>query len=133
MRVFLDTNVLVAAFATRGLCADLFRVVLVEHRLVVTPIVLEELERVLREKIGLPANRVEAVLDLLAAYLVEQNLDLETAALGLRDASDEPIVNSAIAARADLIVSGDGDLVEAELPLRVVTPRGLWEVLRRGE
>jgi len=28
VRVFLDTNVLVAAFATRGLCADLMRVVL---------------------------------------------------------------------------------------------------------
>jgi hypothetical protein len=29
--VFLDTNVLVSAFASRGLCADLFETVLLEH------------------------------------------------------------------------------------------------------
>jgi len=33
MRVFLDTNVLVAAYATHGLCEDVFRVILAEHEL----------------------------------------------------------------------------------------------------
>jgi len=31
VRVFFDTNVLVSAFATRGLSADLLRLVLTEH------------------------------------------------------------------------------------------------------
>jgi uncharacterized protein len=35
LRVYLDTNVLVSAFASRGLCAELFEVVLLEHNLVV--------------------------------------------------------------------------------------------------
>ena len=35
MRVLLDTNVLASAAATRGLCADVLRVVLAEHELVV--------------------------------------------------------------------------------------------------
>ncbi len=130
MRVFLDTNVLVAAFATRGLCADLFRLVLVEHDLIVTPVVLEELGRVLREKLALPADRVAAIADLFGPYLAEPELPKKRATFGLQDADDEPIVASAIAARADLIVSGDRDLFEAELPIRVVTPRGLWEELR---
>jgi hypothetical protein len=34
VRVCLDTNVLVAAFATRGLCADVLRTVIAEHELV---------------------------------------------------------------------------------------------------
>ena len=133
MRVFLDTNVLVAAFATRGLCADLLRLVLVEHLLVVTPVVLDELRRVLGQKIGLPGHRVTAILDLLDSFLVEARDLGDSSAFGLRDASDEPVVASAIAARADLIVSGDRDLIEVELPIRVVTPRGLWEVLRGRE
>ena len=33
MKVFLDTNVLIIAFATRGLCADLMRLLLTEHEL----------------------------------------------------------------------------------------------------
>jgi len=47
VRVFLDTNVLVSAFATRGVCADLVRFVLAEHTLVTSEVVLRELRRVL--------------------------------------------------------------------------------------
>ena len=44
MKVCLDTNVLVAAFATRGLCADVLRTVLVDHELVMGEVLLEELD-----------------------------------------------------------------------------------------
>lgn len=44
MRVALDTNVLVSAVATRGLCADVFNLVLAEHHLVVSVTVLSELQ-----------------------------------------------------------------------------------------
>ena len=44
MRVFVDTNVLVAAVATRGLCADVLRAVLASHELVVSQQVLAEVE-----------------------------------------------------------------------------------------
>ena len=50
MRVCLDTNVLVAAFATRGLCADVLRTVLAEHELVIGDVILDELRRVLSTK-----------------------------------------------------------------------------------
>tara|TARA_Y100000590_G_C15710915_1_gene1010249 strand:+ start:1307 stop:1432 length:126 start_codon:yes stop_codon:yes gene_type:complete len=40
MKVFLDTNVLVSAFATRGLCADVMRVILTEHELLIGEVVL---------------------------------------------------------------------------------------------
>jgi len=56
VKVFLDTNVLVSGFATRGLCADVIRLVLAEHELVVAQIVLDELKRVLKQKIELPAE-----------------------------------------------------------------------------
>lgn len=61
MRVFLDTNVLVAAFATRGLCEDLLRTVLAEHELVVSELVLDELGRVLLEKLRMPKTRVDSI------------------------------------------------------------------------
>jgi len=40
VRVCLDTNVLVAAFATRGLCADVLRAVLTEHVPVLGDVIL---------------------------------------------------------------------------------------------
>ena len=62
MRVFLDTNVLVSAFATRGICADVLRVVLAEHTLITSEVVLRELPRVLRTRIGMPSRLVEVDL-----------------------------------------------------------------------
>ena len=37
MRVLLDTNVIVSAVTTRGLCADVFRAVLAAHELSPVP------------------------------------------------------------------------------------------------
>ena len=71
MRVFVDTNVLVAAYATRGLCADLLRLILAQHELVVSRQVLDELERALRDKIGLPEALIAEILATLAAHLFE--------------------------------------------------------------
>ena len=51
MKVFLDTNVLVSGFATRGLCADVIRLVLAEHELLTAEVVLDEVRRVLLRKI----------------------------------------------------------------------------------
>ena len=44
MRVFLDTNVIASATATRGLCADLFRTVIEFHQLVISDHLLEEIK-----------------------------------------------------------------------------------------
>ena len=59
MRIHFDTNVLVSAFATRGLCADLLYAVLAEHQLIVGEAVLGELVDVLERKIGLPSDVLE--------------------------------------------------------------------------
>lgn len=131
MRVFFDTNVLVSAFATRGLCADLFSHVLLEHELVVGEVVLVELRRALRDRIRVPRPVIEEIDDLLreAAVVPKPRAHLR---LGISDPDDEWIVASAVAGRADVLVTGDSALLEAasRAPLRVVSPRELWDVLR---
>ncbi len=61
MKVFFDTNVLIAAFATRGLCADLFAHVLLEHDLVVGEVVLTELRTKLRTKFKVPKKTIDEI------------------------------------------------------------------------
>jgi predicted nucleic acid-binding protein len=58
VKVFLDTNVLVSGFATRGLCADVIRLVLAEHELVPWEVVLNELKQVLKPKIQFPTEQI---------------------------------------------------------------------------
>jgi len=54
MKIFLDTNVLISAVATRGLCADVFREVILSHQLVISRSLLSEIKRVLTYKLGVP-------------------------------------------------------------------------------
>ena len=128
MRVFLDTNVLVSAFASRGLCADLLRHILVEHDLITGEVVLTELKRTLLKRINVPPKVVAEIEHLLRDHQVvakpRRHLDL-----GLRDADDEWIIASAVAGEADALVTGDRDILETtvHLPIRVYSPRQFWE------
>jgi putative PIN family toxin of toxin-antitoxin system len=130
VRVFFDTNVLVSAFLAHGLCADLLRLVLTEHTLVTSEVVLAELRDVLSRKTRLPPQQIDAI----EAFLREQPVaprPTQTLELGLVDGDDEWVVASAVLAQADLFVTGDqGVRACSHPPLPLVNPRGCWEQLR---
>jgi putative PIN family toxin of toxin-antitoxin system len=131
VRVFLDTNVLVAAVATRGLCADVLRVVLASHELVVSQQVLDEMRRVLRLKLGVSPGPVADFTRLL-----RQEAEVVPAVrlpdIELSDQDDLPLLGAAVAARVEVFVTGDRELVElgSVEGMRVVSPRQFWEGLK---
>ncbi len=130
MRVFLDTNVLVAAFATRGLCADVVRAVLAEHELLTGEVNLTELHRVLRTRLKVSAQAIETIEELLRAQTVVAR-PRKPVGVPIRDADDAWVLASAVAGHADVLVTGDADLLEIEEPpLPILTPRQLWERLQ---
>jgi putative PIN family toxin of toxin-antitoxin system len=131
VRVVLDTNVLIAAFATRGLCEDVLRAVLAEHALVISDFILAELERVLLEKLKLPGTRTRAVSAFLRDSAVVVNPS-NPADWPENDPDDRWIVAAAVAGEAEGVISGDRDLLDAshEGPIDVVSPREFWERLR---
>ncbi len=133
MRVFLDTNVLVSAFATRGVCADVLRVVLAEHTLVTSNLVLRELRRVLRTRIKLPAQTIDEIETFLREYEVSPDPEAPSD-LPIRDADDRWVLASAIEGTVDVLVTGDRDLLDvaAEASFRIVNPRGFWQLVRRS-
>ena len=131
MRVCLDTNVLVAAFATRGLCADVLRTVLAEHELVIGEVILAELRRVLSAKLKVPADRLDAIDAVFAPFpLIPKPAQPATSAI--RDPADRWIVATAVAGNADVLVTGDRDLLDlaGDLPVRTLAPRAFWHLLR---
>ena len=133
MKVFLDTNVLVSGFATRGLCADVVRLVLAEHELLTTDVVLEELQRALVQKLRLPNDTVQDILALLGDNLVQSEPN-PSPRIRLSDKADLLILASALGAKADVFVTGDKDLlrVKEQVPELLITdPRGFWNRMRK--
>ena len=130
MRVFLDTNVLISAFAARGLCADLLRVVLAEHQFVTGEVVLAELRAVLKKKLKMPDARVREIESFLREHEVVQR-PRRHLSLGISDRDDEWIVASTVTAAADCLVSGDPVLLSLQdSPIPILSPRAFWDRLR---
>ena len=131
MRILLDTNVLASAFGTRGLCADVLRVALSDHELVVPEVVLAELRRVLQKQFKVPRLLVQEIESLLREHQVISK-PANPGPVRLRDRSDEWVIASALDGRADIIVSGDGDLLVLgdTGPVPVLSPRQFWDSIQ---
>jgi putative PIN family toxin of toxin-antitoxin system len=132
MRVFFDTNVLVAAFIAHGACAELFEHCLSEHRICLSPEVLREMEDKLTGKLKFPEKKVKEVLSFLrenAEFLPSGSLPSPTS----RDPEDDLILAAALAGKADCLISGDKDLLVLEKVsgLPILSPGDFWRFEKR--
>jgi len=110
MRVVLDTNVLVAAFIARGVCADLFERVIADHELVLSPHLLDEFERMMTAKLRFDQTRVERALALfrrVGRIVTPEPLEEPVC----RDGDDDAVLALARSASAACLVTGDDDLL----------------------
>ena len=132
MRVFLDTNIIVSAFTTRGLCADLFREILAAHTLVTSDYILSETQDVLTRRFKVPEDTVIEMI----ALLRKQEITIRPATVPqivIRDLDDLPVLAAAIESKADYLVSGDKDITSL-FPLKeikIATPREFWTVISK--
>ncbi len=132
MRVFLDTNVLVSAIATRGLASDVFRLVLVKHDFIAAEPVLVEVEGVLKQKFGLQPTAVAASLRFLRRFPVEP-MPSTPSDVKITDPDDAWILAAAIQADADVLIAGDAAFLAVSKQVgrpRIISPRGFWEMHR---
>ena len=133
MRIFLDTNVLISAFTTRGLCEDVFREVLSSHDLIISAQLLEELERTLSGKFSIP----DALVADIVALVKEGGISAEVSEppnVRIADQDDLSMLSSALAGRADAFVTGDKELIQLKKvrQLDILSPRAFWTTLKKA-
>jgi len=123
----IDTNVLIsAALSARGAPARLVQLVLERGVLVFSQPTFEEL----KTRLYRPKFDTYISLELREAVLHDLSAAARWVAIGeparyCRDRSDDMFIETALAARAGLVVSGDQDLLQA-LPiqgLRILNPQ----------
>lgn len=132
MKVVLDANVVVAAFASRGLCESIFELCLDSHDIILSEHLLGEISRNLIKKIKLPKERVYEIVELLrenATILIPDSLPLDTC----RDSDNVKVLGLATAAGADCIVTGDKDLLVLKKfrSVPILTPRGFSAIIHK--
>jgi len=134
MRVFLDTNVLVSAVATRGLCADVLREILLSHQLVLSQPLLAELKKVLHTEIGIPREIISDFIDVITrdSTLSENSALID---IDINDKNDILILSTALNGKAELFVTGDKELLELGKirTTRIISPREFWEKLKNQQ
>ena len=131
MKVFLDTNVIASATATRGLCADVLRTVMEFHDLMVSEPLIAELRRVLKDKFGASPEMIADVVWLLQRDTIATKT-MPLANLPLKDPADVAIVSSALNGGADIFVTGDREMLDLKRvgTLEILTPRQFWDKQR---
>ncbi len=134
MKIFLDTNVLVSSFITRGLCADLFRIIVAEHELILSNYILSELETVLDQKINLPLNQIHDIIKYLKSFLIIKN-HTPPVEIKLRDKNDIPVLAAALNSNSDFLVTGDKDLLEVNKTynIQIVSPKKFLQTIKTNK
>ena len=131
MRVVLDTNVFIAAVVADGLCRDLVRVRVLPNTLITSEPLLHELRTISRAKFAV--DPVE--LPLLEQLNEEAEIVTPAELRGgiCRDEDDDVVLATALAGKADVIVTGDEDLLLLKKfrGIEILSPRQFLKLLDR--
>lgn len=131
-RVVLDSNVLISALHFGGKPEELLLLANQgEIELIVSPFILDETARILKEKLGWREKEIQAALGLIreVATIIDPKLKLNIIP---EDESDNLILACAVEAKADFLVTGDKRHM---LPLKryqeiqILTPRDFLDCL----
>lgn len=128
MRALFDTNVLIAAFLTEGLCSKLLGRAKRKHfELYTCPFVLAEFEEKLAKKFSATKVEIKETLMLIkeASFTVNPASNNIIVSNICRDADDDNVLACALAAKADYLVTGDSDLliISTFRGTKIMTPR----------
>jgi putative PIN family toxin of toxin-antitoxin system len=121
-----DTNIIVAAFVSEGVCSKLLRRGRNrQFSLVTCPFILQQFQQILAEKFKATRKEIQEAVQLIrqaALIMVQPPWEIPDVC---RDPDDNQILACANAAKADYLVTGDYDLLELKEfnKLRIIKPR----------
>ncbi len=131
MRLVLDSNVIIAAFAVRGLCHALFEYCLEGHEIILCEEIIEEVARNLRKKIKVPGSLISEIESYLReSTLIENPIPVQEGVF--EDESDLPVLGVAAASGSSYIITGDKALLSLKKyeDIDIISPRSFWEIIK---
>lgn len=111
LSVVCDTNVYISAYNFGGTAREVLLYLLEQEvSIYISPAILDEVEGILNLKFNWPAAKLEETIQNIQGFtiLVKPKKRLKVVS---RDPDDDRIIECAVAADADFIISGDRDLL----------------------
>ncbi|MBU4485802.1 MAG: putative toxin-antitoxin system toxin component, PIN family [Candidatus Delongbacteria bacterium] len=129
MRIVFDSNVILAAFASRGLCAELFESCITAYDIVLNKQIIDEVSGNLSKKLKMPNDKIELIVNFLmefCTFIETQNIPEKLS----RDPDDDGIINLALESGSEYIITGDKDLlvIKEYKSIKMLTPRSFLEI-----
>ena len=129
MRLVIDTNVLIAAFISHGVCNELLEHCVLNHDVFLSKFILDELKDKLANKFKFTTREANAVVSLLrsrCSIVDTQTLPSQVS----RDPDDDNIIATAISGTCGYIITGDKDLLDLKKAgdILIVSPSQFWEI-----
>ena len=129
MRIVIDTNVLIAAFISRGVCNELLEHCVLHHDVVLSQFILDEFEDNLTGKFKFTRREAIAAVTLLksrCSVVATQSLPSPVS----RDPDDDNVIATAISGTCGYIITGDKDLLELGKTgeILIISPNDFWQI-----
>ena len=126
MKAILDTNVLLSAFLTEGMCARILK--RARHKqfsFILCKAVLKETKRILENKFSLSSTDIDFFLSIIAEAADTVYSKEGTLSGVCRDPDDDIILLCASETEADFLVTGDNDLlvIKEYANTKILSPR----------
>jgi putative PIN family toxin of toxin-antitoxin system len=134
MKVFFDTNVLVAAYATHGACNELLYHCIARHTIFISNFVLGELAEKLHHRIKLTADETALIIHFLRRTCIVTTEAPHSGRIS-RDHDDDHILLAALKAQVNCIITGDNDLLVLKKidDIPIVKPADFWKLELRED
>ncbi len=130
MKIVIDSNVIIAAFATRGLCCEVFELCLAEHDIFICDAIIHEVKEALTKKVKVPQPVTKEIVDLIESR-AHKVKPVELSKKICRDPKDMMILGTAESCHAGVILTGDKDLLTLKRykNTKILTPVQFWRLL----
>jgi len=126
MKIFFDTNVVFSAIITSdGLCSQVLEKGLKEHTVIVSAEVLSELRSILKRKTSLTQKEIKEIVSAYSGVWILTQKQKKHA-VAVRDPDDQIILERALGEGAEILITGDKDLLDIRdeiKALKIVSPK----------
>jgi len=128
MRLVLDTNVLIAAFISHGVCNELLEHCVLNHEVVMSEFILGELKETLIGKFKFSAREANGAVSLVKSRSTVVTVSPLSPTI-CRDPDDDNIIATAMSGRCACIITGDKDLLDLDTVngIQVLSPSSFWQ------